>query len=259
MDDVLRALAAPARRRILHLVRDGEMTAGAIAAHFDVTRPAISEHLRVLRESGLLTERREGVRRFYRARPEAMAEVRDYVDRFWAASLDRLRDAAEAEQRQQETDMEQTDALVREVRIDARPDIVFAHLTDPQRMVRWMGVSADLDPKPGGVYDVRINSVYDARGEFVAVEPNSRVVFTWGWVGNDGVPPGSSTVEFTLEPDGDGTLLRLRHSGLPDAASVASHDDGWQHYMARLATASAGGDPGPDPMAKDPEETTAAR
>lgn len=101
MDDVLRALAAPRRREILRLVRDGEMTAGAIAARFDVTRPAISEHLRVLRQTGLVTERRAGVRRLYRARAEALAEVREFLDRFWDDSLDRLRLAAESEQRQQ--------------------------------------------------------------------------------------------------------------------------------------------------------------
>jgi DNA-binding transcriptional ArsR family regulator len=101
MDDVLRALAAPRRRQILRLVRDGEMTAGSIAAHFDVTRPAISEHLRVLRETGLVSERREGVRRLYRARPEALDQVRDFLEQFWDDSLDRLRLAAEADQRQE--------------------------------------------------------------------------------------------------------------------------------------------------------------
>ena len=101
MDDVLRALSAPRRRQILHLVRDREMTAGSIAARFDVTRPAISEHLRVLRESGLVSERRDGVRRFYRARPEALAEVRTFLEDFWDDRLARLRLAAEAEQRQE--------------------------------------------------------------------------------------------------------------------------------------------------------------
>lgn len=101
MDDVLRALCAPRRRQILHLVRHREMTAGSIAARFDVTRPAISEHLRVLRESGLVSERRDGVRRFYRARPEALAEVRNFLEDFWDDGLGRLRRAAEAEQRQE--------------------------------------------------------------------------------------------------------------------------------------------------------------
>jgi DNA-binding transcriptional ArsR family regulator len=98
MDDVLRALSAPTRREILRLVRDEEMTAGAIAARFQVTRPAVSEHLRVLRETGLVSERREGVRRWYRARPERLDQVRAYLDQFWRDSLDDLRLVAEAEQ-----------------------------------------------------------------------------------------------------------------------------------------------------------------
>jgi uncharacterized protein YndB with AHSA1/START domain len=147
--------------------------------------------------------------------------------------------------------MEQPDptSLVREVRIAARPDIVFAHFTDPARMVRWKGVSADLDAKPGGAYRVNINPAVVARGEFVAVEPYSRVVFTWGWEGQELVPPGSSTVEVTLRPDGDGTLLRLVHSGLPNAEQAAQHSHGWEHYLSRLSVAATGGDPGPDPNA----------
>ena len=147
--------------------------------------------------------------------------------------------------------MEQLDdVLVREVRIAARPDIVFAYFTDPERMLRWKGVSADLDPKPGGVYDVRVDATHLARGEYVAVEPFHRVVFTWGWVGDELVPPGSSTVEVTLRPDGEATLLRLCHSGLPTPESVAGHAEGWDHFLSRLAIAAAGGDPGPDPYAE---------
>jgi DNA-binding transcriptional ArsR family regulator len=101
MDDVLRALSAPTRREILRLVRDGEMTAGTIATHFAVSRPAVSEHLRVLRETGLVSERREGVRRLYRARPEAISQVRAYLEQFWEDGLDRLRLAAEAEQQKE--------------------------------------------------------------------------------------------------------------------------------------------------------------
>ncbi|HEV7679135.1 MAG TPA: metalloregulator ArsR/SmtB family transcription factor [Candidatus Dormibacteraeota bacterium] len=101
MDDILRALSAPTRREILRLVRDDEMTAGAIAARFEVSRPAVSEHLRVLRETGLVSERREGVRRWYRARPERLDQVRAYLDQFWRDSLEDLRLAAEAEQNAQ--------------------------------------------------------------------------------------------------------------------------------------------------------------
>ena len=98
MDDVTRAIAEPRRREILALVRDRELSAGEIASHFDVTRPAVSQHLTVLRGSGLLTERREGTRRLYRARPEGLAELRDFLNGFWTNRLERLKIAAELEQ-----------------------------------------------------------------------------------------------------------------------------------------------------------------
>jgi len=82
VDAVLNALAEPRRRRVLALVRERELAAGEIAARFDVTRPAISQHLRVLRTAGLLVERREGTRRLYRARPEGAAELRGWLEVF---------------------------------------------------------------------------------------------------------------------------------------------------------------------------------
>jgi DNA-binding transcriptional ArsR family regulator len=97
MDSQLRALAEPHRRRILELVRDREMAAGEIAAHFDVTRPAISQHLTVLKEAGLVVERREGARRLYLAEPGGLAGLKKFVDRFWTSSLPRLAEQAEAE------------------------------------------------------------------------------------------------------------------------------------------------------------------
>jgi DNA-binding transcriptional ArsR family regulator len=99
---VLEAVAEPRRREILRLVRGAELPAGAIAAHFpDVSRPAVSFHLRVLRDAGLLAERREGTRRLYRARPEGFAEVRAFLAEFWDERLDVLRREAEAEERRQ--------------------------------------------------------------------------------------------------------------------------------------------------------------
>lgn len=93
---VLNALADPRRRAILRLVRDVERPAGHIAAHFpDVTGPAISQHLRVLREAGLIVERRSGTRRLYRARPEALRELRAWLRDFWDEALDDLKQAAE--------------------------------------------------------------------------------------------------------------------------------------------------------------------
>jgi DNA-binding transcriptional ArsR family regulator len=99
VDLALKALAEPRRRAILRLVRDDELSSGEIASRFDVSGPAISQHLGVLRAAGLVAERRVGTRRFYRARPEGMAEVRGFVDGFWDGPLDRLRDAAEQTQR----------------------------------------------------------------------------------------------------------------------------------------------------------------
>jgi DNA-binding transcriptional ArsR family regulator len=100
---VLDAVAEPRRREILRLVRVTELPAGAIARHFtDVSRPAISFHLRVLRDAGLIAERREGTRRLYRARPEGFAEVRDFLDELWGSRLDVLRIEAEAEERRKQ-------------------------------------------------------------------------------------------------------------------------------------------------------------
>ena len=97
MEATLRAIAEPHRRAILRLVRATELTAGEIASQFEVTRPAISQHLNVLKEAGLIVERRLGTRRLYRARPEGLAELRSYLDEFWADQLASLKDAVERE------------------------------------------------------------------------------------------------------------------------------------------------------------------
>ena len=99
MQTVVQALSEPRRREILRLVRGRELAAGEIAAHFDVTRPTISQHLTLLKNAGLITERREGTRRLYRARPEGLAELRSFLDGFWEDGLERLKAAAEQEQR----------------------------------------------------------------------------------------------------------------------------------------------------------------
>jgi len=99
MQSTIQALAEPRRREILELVRDRELSAGEIASGFDVTRPAISQHLGVLKEAGLVSERREGTRRFYRARPEGLQELKEFLDGFWTFALQQLKREAEAEER----------------------------------------------------------------------------------------------------------------------------------------------------------------
>lgn len=146
----------------------------------------------------------------------------------------------------------QDEAVEREVRIAARPETVFEFFTDQEKQLLWMGRRAELDARPGGIYLVEINDQSTARGEFVEIDAPNRVVFTFGWEGQEagsgvhGVPPGSSRVEITLEPEGDGTLVRLRHFGLPEEAREM-HGQGWQLYLGRLEIAASGGDPGPDP------------
>ena len=105
MQHAIDAIAEPRRREILRLVRDVELPAGAIAAHFaDVTRPAVSQHLRTLREAGLVAERREGTSRLYRARPQGLAGLREFLDQFWDERLDVLRQEAEREERRRTGD-----------------------------------------------------------------------------------------------------------------------------------------------------------
>jgi DNA-binding transcriptional ArsR family regulator len=96
-DEALRALAEPRRRAILRLVAHDELAAGEIAAAFEVTRTAVSQHLTVLKNAGLLAERRDGTRRLYRARPEGLDGLRQFLDDLWASSLDVARRLVEAD------------------------------------------------------------------------------------------------------------------------------------------------------------------
>lgn len=139
-----------------------------------------------------------------------------------------------------------TKAIEKVINIAARPETVFRLLTDPNEYIRWKGKLAQLEPRPGGTFRVDFQNDKDiAAGKFVEVVPGRRVVFTWGWEGSEIVPPGSSTVEIDLEPDGQGTRLRLVHRGLPEGA-VASHTEGWDFFLPRLTNVAEGRDPGFD-------------
>jgi uncharacterized protein YndB with AHSA1/START domain len=142
-----------------------------------------------------------------------------------------------------------TDTTVyeRTLAIDASPETVWEFLVDPEKLMRWKGINADLETQPGGTFRCEVIPGHIARGEYIEIDKPNKLVFTWGWDGSEDVPPGSSTIVIELASDGDGTSLRFVHKDLPSAEAIASHAHGWDHYLPRLETAAGGGDPGEDP------------
>jgi uncharacterized protein YndB with AHSA1/START domain len=133
-----------------------------------------------------------------------------------------------------------SDVLEHLIHIQARPETVFSYFTEEDKLIRWKGVKATLDPRPGGIYRVEINDRNIVRGTYLEVTPYERIVFTWGWEGeNSPLPPGASTVEVLFSEDGGGTRVHLRHKGLPPPLR-AVHAEGWEHFMPRLAAVTEG-------------------
>jgi uncharacterized protein YndB with AHSA1/START domain len=144
-----------------------------------------------------------------------------------------------------------TEPLVvrRETQIAAPPATVFAFLTDPEKILSWMGTEATTEAHAGGLYLLKGcggQRARTARGAFREVVPVHRLAYSFGWEGDEEVPPGSSLIEIDLIDRDGGTLLRMTHSGLPNAAQCAGHDRGWAHYLDRLAIAATGRNPGID-------------
>jgi uncharacterized protein YndB with AHSA1/START domain len=139
-----------------------------------------------------------------------------------------------------------TETLERRIRIAAAPELVFSFFTDPVKMAQWNGTMCTLDPKPGGIFRVGINPHIVQRGQYVEVVPHSRIVFTWGFEGEASpVPPGATTVEITLVPDGGGTIVHLRHFGFP-VGEMGGPEASWDYYLERLVKVAEGRDPGID-------------
>jgi uncharacterized protein YndB with AHSA1/START domain len=258
MDSALKAIADPNRRHILVLVAAEELAAGEIAAHFGVTRPAISQHLTILKAAGLIRERREGTRRLYRTRREGFAEAKLLLESLWDDRLGRLKRASE--------DAVQTDVITerlsvqREILIAASAQTVWELLTDPNKVTQWMGVTALFDLSPGGAYRIEVVPGQLATGEFILIDPPHRLAHTWGWEIGDAaevVPAGSTIVEIELTAVGSDTVLTLTHEDLPGVRSVGSHSRGWAHYLERLAKTASGGSPDADPWITDPRKLTA--
>ncbi len=128
-----------------------------------------------------------------------------------------------------------------EIHIEAPPHAVYDFLVDAEKVLRWMGEKIDIDPRPGGRFWLNLGDD-TAEGEYVELIPDQRVVFTWGWVGSDTVPPGSSTVTFELQASDTGTTVRLLHTGLP-ADECEKHLEGWLHFASRMSAAVAGESP----------------
>ena len=130
-----------------------------------------------------------------------------------------------------------------ELELPAEPPDVFAMFTDPARLCRWIGISAELEPTPGGRFRFEIQPGQFCEGEYLVVDPPRRLVFTWGWTDPwFNLPPGFSRVEVTLEPLPRGTRLRLVHDQLPGEIRVI-HDEGWTQFLGRLAAVLAGREP----------------
>lgn len=135
--------------------------------------------------------------------------------------------------------------IVLEQLIGAPPATVYKYLTESDKWKLWQGASATLDAHPGGIFSMVMGNGMNARGQFVELVPDKRVVFTWGWIDQPGIPPGSTTVEIELKPAATGTLLVLTHRSIP-ADEAPMQQMGWRHYLPRLALVAAGTDPGPD-------------
>lgn len=132
------------------------------------------------------------------------------------------------------------------------PAATFALITQPDRLRRWLAVTARLELRAGGEYRWTVTPGHIAAGSVVDMEPGRRVVLSWGWT--DGDPePGGSTVTMTLTPVDGGTEVRLVHNGLSDEQAVG-HAEGWNHYLDRLVVAGTRGDAGADEWAAAPRQ-----
>jgi uncharacterized protein YndB with AHSA1/START domain len=135
--------------------------------------------------------------------------------------------------------------VIANVHIDAPPERVYEYFTRAEAIVAWMGDYALVEAEPGGRFTVDVKGA-PVRGRFLVLDPPRRLLISWGYAGSDRLPPGASTVEIRLTAERGGTRVELEHRDLP-AEERPGHVSGWTHYLARLAAAGSGRDPGPDP------------
>jgi uncharacterized protein YndB with AHSA1/START domain len=128
--------------------------------------------------------------------------------------------------------------VVASVRIAAPPEVVFPYFTDAALVTRWIASQAELDARPGGTFSIDVDG-NPARGTFIEVDPPHRVIFTWGILNSDALPPGSTWVEVVIEADRDETVVTLTHHGLPEGFR-ASHQEGWTKHLGTLCSLFGG-------------------
>ena len=125
--------------------------------------------------------------------------------------------------------------VVKEIYIQAKPETVYSYFIQPEKLILWMGIEARLEPRKEGQFQVTINTERRILGQYLELEPPSKLLISWGWEGRDDVPPGSSIVEVLLLEYLEGTLVRLRHFNLPEEA-MPLHAKSWEHNLPRLKT-----------------------
>lgn len=136
--------------------------------------------------------------------------------------------------------------IVVERLVAAPPEVLWELVSTPSGWLSWQGTEADITAEIGGPHRVNIRGDAFAGGSIVEIVPHKRITFTWGFeIEGSPLPAGSTLVRIELIPRGDGTLVRLTQERVPQG--FESVQQGWEHYLDRLAVVAAGHDPGPDP------------
>ena len=214
------------------LVRDQPLSVNEIAAQFHISQQAVSQHLHVLKDAGLVVVHPDGPRRLYTIRPEGLTSIEQFLSEFWPERLGRLKSTIESKARHQPLRLKFTSSVV----VDSEPADVYEYFTKPEAMVHWMGQVSSLNPVPGGEFAVDVNGSSAIRGRLVELDPPHRLVFTWGFIGSEDLPPGTSTVEVLFIPEDGRTRIDIVHRDLPET-EASKHAPGWRHFLDQLAEA----------------------
>jgi uncharacterized protein YndB with AHSA1/START domain/DNA-binding transcriptional ArsR family regulator len=233
VNDVFGALANPVRRRILELLRERPRAAGDIASEFDVNRPAISEHLQVLRNAGLVSEVARGRQRFYHLNAIALSEVQDWLlpfERYWQERLQALSETLSKEEMMVEPGTIQLTQYIAHP-----PAKVWAALTEPKLIAKWWA-AGDVRPVVGHHFTLDMGQWGQQPCEVLAVEPERLLAYSFA--------PGTlnTTITWRLQPEGTGTRLSFEQSGFDlespiGKAAFEGMGSGWPGILTRIESA----------------------